>query len=40
VADSDAPVPGALAGLFPPARRDALVALRRDLHRHPELAFA
>ncbi len=33
-------VPGALAALFPPDRRDALVALRRDLHRHPELSFA
>lgn len=33
-------VPAALAALFQPARRDALVALRRDLHRHPELAFA
>jgi len=33
-------VPGALASLFPPDRRNALVALRRDLHRHPELAFA
>ncbi len=26
--------------LFSPASRQALVALRRDLHRHPELAFA
>ncbi|MEO6332418.1 MAG: amidohydrolase, partial [Gemmatimonadaceae bacterium] len=33
-------VPSALASLFPPDRRDALVALRRDLHQHPELAFA
>jgi hippurate hydrolase len=33
-------VPGALVALFPPQRRDALVVLRRDLHRHPELAFA
>ncbi len=41
VADVDAElVPGALAALFPPARRDALLALRRDLHQHPELAFA
>lgn len=32
-------VPNALAALFPPARRDALVALRRDLHRHPELSW-
>jgi hippurate hydrolase len=38
--DVPAAVPGALAALFPPARRDALVALRRDLHQHPELAFA
>lgn len=36
----DAPVPPALAALFPPARRDALVVLRRDLHQHPELSFA
>ncbi len=35
-----ASVPGALAALFPAERRDALVALRRDLHRHPELSFA
>ena len=33
-------VPDALASLFPPGRRDTLVALRRDLHQHPELAFA
>ena len=26
--------------LFPPARRDLLIALRRDLHRHPELSFS
>jgi hippurate hydrolase len=32
-------VPDVLAPLFPPARRDAIVALRRDIHRHPELAF-
>lgn len=32
-------MPEALASLFPQGRRDALVALRRDLHRHPELAF-
>lgn len=36
----DSPVPDAVAALFPAARRDALVALRRDLHQHPELAFA
>ena len=33
-------MPAALTALFPPERRDALVALRRDLHQHPELAFA
>ncbi|GLC24957.1 M20 metallopeptidase family protein [Roseisolibacter agri] len=33
-------VPEKLAALFPPDRADALVALRRDLHRHPELSFA
>ena len=33
-------VPEALSTPFPTARRDALVALRRDLHQHPELAFA
>jgi amidohydrolase len=27
------------AGLFEPHQRAALLALRRDLHRHPELAF-
>jgi amidohydrolase len=27
-------------GLFPPASRQALIALRRDLHQHPELSFA
>ena len=37
---SETLVPEALAALFPPDRRDALVALRRDLHRHPELSFA
>ena len=26
--------------LFPPATRESLVALRRDLHQHPELSFA
>lgn len=36
----DAVVPRALTSLFPADRRDALVALRRDLHQHPELAFA
>jgi hippurate hydrolase len=41
MASGDVPaVPRDLAALFPPERRDALVALRRDLHRHPELAFA
>ena len=34
-----APAAGADA-LLPPALRDALVALRRDLHRHPELSGA
>ena len=29
-----------LEPLFPSATRQALVALRRDLHRHPELSFA
>ena len=33
-------VPGAVAALFQATQRDALVALRRDLHRHPELACA
>lgn len=33
-------VPDGLVSLFPPDRRDALVTLRRDLHQHPELAFA
>jgi amidohydrolase len=28
-----------LAELFPPPLRDALIALRHDLHRHPELAL-
>ena len=28
-----------LLGAFPPAEYDGLVATRRDLHRHPELAF-
>jgi amidohydrolase len=32
-------VPEALVALFPPERRDALLALRRDLHQHPELSF-
>jgi hippurate hydrolase len=32
-------VPAGLASLFPPGRRDAIVALRRDIHQHPELAF-
>jgi amidohydrolase len=30
----------AVAQLFEPAARQALVALRRDLHQHPELSFA
>ncbi len=29
-----------LSGLFSDATREKLVALRRDLHRHPELSFA
>lgn len=33
-------VPDAVASLFRPAERDALLALRRDLHRHPELSNA
>lgn len=32
-------LPAAIDALFPPARREALVRLRRELHRHPELAF-
>ena len=36
----DGIVPDALASLFPWQRRDALIELRRDLHQHPELAFA
>jgi amidohydrolase len=30
----------AVDALFPPASRQALIALRRDLHQHPELSFA
>ena len=33
-------LPEAIAHLFPDGTRDALVALRRDLHEHPELSFA
>lgn len=33
-------LPDPVAPLFPADVRDALVALRRDLHQHPELAFA
>ena len=33
-------VPERVAALFTEAQRDALIALRRDLHQHPELAFA
>jgi len=33
-------LPEAIAHLFPNGTRDALVALRRDLHEHPELSFA
>jgi hippurate hydrolase len=40
VTGTDDVVPAALSGHFPAGRRDALLALRRDLHRHPELAFA
>ena len=32
------PAPPALAALVPDAVRDAMVALRHDLHRHPELS--
>jgi amidohydrolase len=32
--------PPELAGRFPPGVADALITLRRALHRHPELAFA
>ncbi len=35
---SDRP-PARVAALIPPALRDTLVELRRDLHAHPELAF-
>ncbi len=31
--------PSTIARLFEPALHDRLVALRRDLHRHPELSF-
>lgn len=33
-------VPDMLVPLYPAALRDALLLLRRDLHQHPELAFA
>ena len=33
-------VPTEVAALFTNEQRDALLALRRDLHQHPELAFA
>ena len=33
-------VPAALLAQFTPEQREALLALRRDLHAHPELAFA
>ena len=29
-----------LSGLFSPVTRESLIALRRDLHQHPELAFS
>ena len=32
-------LPPSVDSLFPPARREALVRLRRALHQHPELAF-
>ncbi len=39
-APSDRPaLPASLGGLFADAEIDALVALRRDLHRHPELSW-
>ncbi|HEY0779377.1 MAG TPA: amidohydrolase, partial [Gemmatirosa sp.] len=34
-----AALPAAVRAQFPAALRDALLALRRDLHRHPELSF-
>lgn len=33
-------VPERVMALFTEAQRDALIALRRDLHQHPELSFA
>jgi len=33
------PLPAAVSAQFPASLRDVLLALRRDLHRHPELAF-
>lgn len=32
-------VPNSVAALFSATQRDVLIALRRDLHQHPELAF-
>ena len=36
----DLDLPPAVEALFPPPLRQKLVALRRDIHRHPELSFA
>lgn len=36
---AEGPEPAAVCEPFPAPVRDALLALRRDLHRHPELAF-
>ena len=38
--ESNAPLPDGVSRLFDDARRAALVALRRDLHAHPELSGA
>ena len=35
----DVEIPGPLTALFPGPLRRSLVALRRELHRHPELSF-
>src|SRR5437870_379616 len=36
---SETDLPNGIRDLFRDEVRDALIALRRDLHRHPELAF-
>src|SRR5687768_2699286 len=36
----DTGLPAALETLLPMALRKSLIALRRELHRHPELSFA